>query len=115
MYRCGEGDDQSRAFAALEEECKTLEMRHLEGAALSMAQASKLLDEALDGEDKLMDEEEETQTLEHRLWVQDNPRTAIKIVKKNGDVKPASPKPKPRSVGVRNQKRDAVGAGRKYA
>jgi GTPase SAR1 family protein len=100
---------------ALDEESKTLEMRHLESAALSLAQASKLLDEALDGEDKLMDEEEEAQTLENRLWVQDNPRTAIKIVKKNGDVKPASPGPKPRSVGVRNQKRDAVGAGRKYA
>jgi GTPase SAR1 family protein len=100
---------------ALDEECKALEMRHLESAALSLAQASKLLDEALDGEDKLMDEEEQAQTLENRLWVQDDPRILIKIVKKNGEVIPASPKPKPRSVAVRNQKRDAVGAGRKFA
>jgi len=97
---------------ALDENCETLEMRHLEAVALSHSKALRLLNEAVDGEDKLKDEEtNDEKELKDKLWLNCSQRS-IKIVKKDGQVKTVPPARKSKDVGLRNPKRDVVGAGR---
>lgn len=99
---------------ALDEGAKSLERRHLEHSALSGSKALRLLNEAVSGEDKLLEDENDLKDLQDKLWIQNTPQNSLKILKKSGEVK-TFVNSKPRNVGVRNPKRDASGSGRKYA
>lgn len=100
---------------ALDERCRTLGRHHLDNCALSGSKALRLLNEALDGEEKLMEDEDDMKELQNKLWIQNTPQNQVKIVKRNGEVKSAALKSKPRRVGERNPRRDISGAGRKCA
>ena len=99
---------------AFDENSESLEMHHLRSSALSVSKAMVLLDEAQNGENKLEEDDGDEKELEGRLWDSSNNKKGIKIIKKNGEIKPVRSGWQSKSVGTRNPARDAVGL-RNYA